>query len=142
MSSASMELEFDVPRQVFPYTSAPTANGHHVQFDTDVKVVQVPSTASQQQSRPKHKARRRARVPNLQLEDGETSAVSSTAKPPSPSKLKKMADKDRHSRTGRRGQPKKGECRAPSCPIKVVIVYYCVCAYVLCTCKRARGACD
>lgn len=103
-------MEVDIPQQVDTFKSSPSANGHHVQFDTEVKVVTVPSTSSaiQQQSRPKHKSRRRARVPNLQLDDDETSAMSSTAKPPSPSKLKKMADKDRHSRSGRRGQPKKG----------------------------------
>lgn len=103
-------MEVDIPQPVNGFTkSSPPKNGH-VQFDTEVKVVTVPTstTTSQQTSRPKHKSRRRARVPNLDLGEDETSIVSSTAKPPSPSKLKKMADKDRHSRTGRRGQPKKG----------------------------------
>ena len=52
--------------------------------------------------RPKHKARRRLRV--AVVETGEQTVT----KPISPSKLKKIAEKDRHSRTGRRGLPKKG----------------------------------
>ena len=54
--------------------------------------------------RPKHKARRRLRV--TVVENSEQTA----SKPISPSKLKKIAEKDRHSRTGRRGLPKKGAC--------------------------------
>lgn len=54
--------------------------------------------------RPKHKARRRLRV--TVVENSEQTAT----KPISPSKLKKIAEKDRHSRTGRRGLPKKGAC--------------------------------
>nr|CAA75614.1 MA3 [Suberites domuncula] len=105
---SSMEVE---PQQVNGFggsKNSPT-NGHHVQFDTTVKVVTMPATSTQPSSRPKHKARRRARVPaNLDIGEDETSSVSSTTKPPSPSKLKKMADKERRSRSGRRGQPKKG----------------------------------
>ncbi len=102
-------MEVDIPQPVSSYQSSPPNNGHHhVQFDTEVKVVQLPSSPqqAQQQQRPKHKSRRRARVPNLELVSDETAGPS--AKPLSPSKLKKMADKDRHSRTGRRGHPKKG----------------------------------
>ena len=55
--------------------------------------------------RPKHKARRRARQPK----PDETEAMEDSPKPLSPSKLKKISEKDRHSRTGVRGLPKKGK---------------------------------
>lgn len=67
--------------------------------------------------RPKHKSRRRARIPpkiNMPGDgvtaNGECSSplLQQVGKPLSPSKLKKLSDKDRHSRTGRRGMPKKG----------------------------------
>ncbi len=100
-------MEVDTPQPVNRYRSSSTSsNGHHVQFDTEVKVVKIP-LPQQQQQRPKHKSRRRARLPNLELVEDEFAR--SSVKPLSPSKLKKMAEKDRHSRTGRRGQPKKGE---------------------------------
>ena len=105
-------MEVDIPQQVNSYRNSPPTNNHHVHFDTEIKVVKLATSTAlqQQQPRPKqHKSRRRARVPDLDLGDDEMSGVTSTGKPPSPSKLKKMADKDRHSRTGRRGQPKKGE---------------------------------
>lgn len=108
-------MEVDIPQPVNSYRSSPPSNGHHVQFDTEVKVVKLPSPQTQQsqQQRPKHKSRRRARVPNLDLAVDE--AVGPSLKPLSPSKLKKMADKDRHSRTGRRGHPKKGEQSLNNC---------------------------
>ena len=40
--------------------------------------------------------------------DNVNGSSSAPKHPPSPSKLKKTAEKDRHSRTGRRGLPKKG----------------------------------
>ena len=54
--------------------------------------------------KPKHKARRRARHPSKseELENG------TNPKPLSPNKILKMAEKDRHSRSGVRGLPKKG----------------------------------
>lgn len=55
--------------------------------------------------RPKHKARRRARQPK----PDEAEAMEECPKPLSPSKLKKISEKDRHSRTGVRGLPKKGK---------------------------------
>lgn len=65
--------------------------------------------------RPKQKAARRARMPaalpplaDFAGASGEASPPSPRKLPQSPSKLKKMAEKDRHSRTGRRGLPKKG----------------------------------
>lgn len=107
-------MEVDIPQQVNGFENTkpkPAGNGlsHHVQFDTTANIKVVKMIPDQQQ-RPKHKSRRRARVPKLDIGEDETSTVSSTAKPPSPSKLKKMAEKERHSRTGHRGQPKKGEC--------------------------------
>lgn len=113
-------MEVDIPQQVNSYKYSPPTNGHHVHFDTEIKVVKLAATSTAPQQRPKHKSRRRARVPNLELEDDEMSGVSSTGKPPSPSKLKKMADKDRHSRSGRRGNPKKGE----GCWCKDTIVFW------------------
>lgn len=95
--------------------------GNHVQFNSiaevkTYKVVEQPGQQQQQQGqgpqaqRPKHKARRRARVPKLDLLQGDdpNALGGEVNKPLSPSKLKKMMDKDRHSRTGRRGLPKKG----------------------------------
>lgn len=107
------------PRTTFT-TNGDNPGGNHVQFNSiaEVKLIEqhqsVSASASQQQSqRPKHKARRRARIPKLNIADGgEDSTVNAlggeVGKPLSPSKLKKMMDKDRHSRTGRRGIPKKG----------------------------------
>ena len=106
---------------------SPTSNSTvHFNAVTEVKAFSVPSAlgsaaASGEAHRPKHKARRRARMPLKINVPGEGTANgevgSPTAafhfqqggKPLSPSKMKKMADKDRHSRTGRRGMPKKGE---------------------------------
>ena len=52
-------------------------------------------------------------------ESGEQTAT----KPISPSKLKKIAEKDRHSRTGRRGLPKKGGAGGKGTWGKLVEVY-------------------
>ena len=57
-------------------------------------------------AKPKHKARRRARHPS-KSEEFENEG---TAKPVSPNKVQKMMERDRHSRTGIRGLPKKGVC--------------------------------
>ena len=77
-----------------------------VRFDTTIgasaRVTVFPKTI---EVRPKHKARRRARQPKP--EDQAVDGAIPT-KPLSPSKLKKVAEKDRHSRTGVRGLPKKG----------------------------------
>ena len=56
-------------------------------------------------AKPKHKARRRARHPS-KSEDPENGVV---VKPLSPNKVQKMLERDRHSRSGLRGLPKKGE---------------------------------
>ena len=56
--------------------------------------------------KPKHKARRRARHPS---KSEELENDSSATKPLSPNKTQKMAERDRHSRTGVRGLPKKGD---------------------------------
>jgi hypothetical protein len=117
-------MEVDIPQvngfSIQPrttFTESDNPGGNHVQFNSiaEVKVIeqrQSVSAAPQQSQRPKHKARRRARVPKLNIADGEDAATNALsgeiAKPLSPSKLKKMMDKDRHSRTGRRGIPKKG----------------------------------
>lgn len=59
------------------------------------------------EAKPKHKGRRRARHPSKSDDvDG------ATPKPISPTKLQKMTEKDRHSRTGVRGLPKKGNTHA------------------------------
>ena len=113
-------MEVDIPQvNGFSIQPPPTfadgdnAGGNHVQFNSfaEVKVIEHQAAAPQPQ-RPKHKARRRARIPNkLNISDGNDSNTldGEVAKPLSPSKLKKMMDKDRHSRTGRRGIPKKGK---------------------------------
>lgn len=115
-------MEVDIPQvngfSIQPRTTFMEGNnpgGNHVQFNSiaEVKVIESVSAAPQQLQRPKHKARRRARVPKLNIADGEDSSTNALSgevtKPLSPSKLKKMMDKDRHSRTGRRGIPKKGK---------------------------------
>lgn len=113
-------MEVDIPphtEHVNGFNKPSTTNEHNVQFDTEVKVVHISPTGSQQQqNRPKHKARRRARVPNLELENVEMLV----AKPPSPSPSK--LKKDRHSRTGRRGEPKKGEGVCVGCDSLFVVV--------------------
>lgn len=118
-------MEVDIPQvngfSIQPrtaFTEGDNPGGNHVQFNSiaEVKVIeqhQSVSAAPQHSQRPKHKARRRARVPKLNIADGEDSSTNAlggeVTKPLSPSKLKKMMDKDRHSRTGRRGIPKKGK---------------------------------
>ena len=118
-------MEVDIPQvngfPVQPTFTAADAGGNHVQFNSvaEVKTYKVISHQEQQPQqqeaaqapRPKHKARRRARVPKLDILQGEDAAINGKdmSKPLSPSKLKKMMDKDRHSRTGRRGLPKKGK---------------------------------
>lgn len=113
-------MEVDIP-QVIQYS---TSNGNAtlstspvaatVQFNaiTEVKTFARSATAEDQQ-RPKHKARRRARPPkidtNVNIANGALGSPTLATKPLSPSKLKKLAEKNRHSRTGRRGMPKKGE---------------------------------
>ena len=57
------------------------------------------------ESRPKHKAKRRVR---LSSKSEDPVPASDPASPLSPTKLLKNQVKDRHSRTGRRGEPKKG----------------------------------
>lgn len=102
-------MEIDIPQQLngFGKEAAGPTNGFtrgHVEFNgvTEVKTYKVV------EQRPKHKARRRARVPKLDLCEDDATLQSANPKPVSPSKLKKMAEKDRHSRTGYRGLPKKG----------------------------------
>ena len=90
--------------------------------------------------RPKHKARRRARYPKaLQLVDGSGKAEEEgpglNSHPPL-SPFKRVMEKDRHSRTGVRGLPKKGEhylcvyvcVREREC----VCIYLCVCINFVC----------
>lgn len=92
-------MEIDIPTQVNGLMGTETVHSprqkvHFVNAD-EIKTYRAI------EQRPKHKARRRARVPKL--ENGEPAP-----KPISPAKLKKTAEKDRHSRTGFRGLPKKG----------------------------------
>ncbi len=121
-------MEVDIPVAEFnsrnnnsaAHTS-PTNTTVHFNAVTEVKAYAVPSshgqpTAGPESQRPKHKSRRRARIPpriNMSEDGGVTNGEASPTfnlhqggKPLSPSKMKK--EKDRHSRTGRRGMPKKG----------------------------------
>lgn len=59
------------------------------------------------ESRPKHKAKRRVR---LSSKSEDPAPGPDPGSPLSPTKLLKNQAKDRHSRTGRRGEPKKGAC--------------------------------
>lgn len=104
-------MEIDLPQPVNGFAKQATepTNGFsraHVEFNgvTEVKTYKVID------SRPKHKARHRARVPKLEMNQDVDPTDSALPKPLSPSKLKKLAEKDRHSRTGYRGLPKKGLC--------------------------------
>ncbi len=119
-------MEVDIPQPVnsFMYNESSRTSPTTVQFNafTKVKTYQPASTMTSGggdvQQQPKHKSRRRARLPKIDTSNGkgEGNLGSPTGgKPLSPSKLKKMAEKDRHSRTGRRGNPKKG--------INVLILY-------------------
>lgn len=118
-------MEVDIP-QIIPNSFAyGTSNGDAatspvaatVQFNavTEVKTFAKPATTiAEDQQRPKHKARRRARPPKIDtsgdVSNGALGSPTQGTKPLSPSKLKKLTEKNRHSRTGRRGMPKKGEC--------------------------------
>lgn len=137
-------MEVDVP-QIIPNNFAfGTSNGDApstspvaaVQFNavTEVKTFAKPATTiAEDQHLPKHKARRRARPPKIDtsanISNGALGSPTLGAKPPSPSKLKKMAEKNRHSRTGRRGMPKKGGFR-----------WYCLCS-VFVQCVRLNSYC-
>lgn len=92
-------MEIDMPPQVNGLLNGATSTQARVHFSDENDVKTIDKTID---LRPKHKARRRARVPKS--EDAEQTPT----KPISPAKLKKIAEKDRHSRTGRRGLPKKG----------------------------------
>lgn len=134
-------MEVDLP-QIIPKNfafgttngDAPSTSpvGATVQFNafTEVKTFAKPATTiAEDQHHPKHKARRRARPPKIDMIDTNGSisngeSPTQVAKPLSPSKLKKLAEKDRHSRSGRRGMPKKGEFR-----------FICVYVYVFGMCE-------
>lgn len=118
-------MEVDLPQIITNSFAYGTSNGDAastspvaatVQFNaiTEVKTFAKPATTiAEDQQRPKHKARRRARPPKIDTSgstsNGSLGSPTQGTKPLSPSKLKKLAEKDRHSRTGRRGMPKKGE---------------------------------
>lgn len=116
-------MEVDVPQHHVNSFAFGASNGDAnstspvaatVQFNAITEVKTFPKSSpvaiEDQPQRPKHKARRRARLPKIDTSGAAANGAlaSPTAKPPSPSKLKKLAEKDRHSRTGRRGMPKKG----------------------------------
>lgn len=71
----------------------------------EVKIVSAKPYKTPADAKPKHKARRRARHPSKSddMENG-----TDAPKPLSPNKVQKMAERDRHSRSGVRGLPKKG----------------------------------
>lgn len=111
-------MEVDFPQIIPNNFSFGTSNGATspvaatVQFNaiTEVKTFAKPATTIAEDQRPKHKSRRRARPPKINTNGEATNGgLASPTKPLSPSKLKKLAEKDRHSRSGRRGNPKKGE---------------------------------
>lgn len=83
----------------------------HFGSNTTHMAAEISIFSNSAEAKPKHKARRRARHPSKSDEmDG------ATPKPISPTKLQKMTEKDRHSRTGVRGLPKKGKIvHSPSC---------------------------
>ena len=158
-------MEVDIPQlngfpvqPTFVAGDNPTA-GSHVQFNSiaEVKTYKVVGNQEQQQAmlqqqpghhqaqRPKHKARRRARVPKLDLlQDDDPNAMGAdVSKPLSPSKLKKMMDKDRHSRTGRRGLPKKGKRALQNCLYVYNLTFFGVFIYTALpvhpvTCKKKK----
>ena len=129
-------MEVDIPQPVNNFVTYNSTNGSGairspvnatVQFNSITEVKTVPRVPVEEQ-RPKHKARRRARLPKIDTSGGDVSngAINSPSqqKPLSPSKLKKLSEKDRHSRTGRRGMPKKGELHVyNSCS--------CICVYMV-----------
>ena len=94
-------MEVDIP-QVNGFSELPSSSPKRVQFNNEVTV------HKSVEIRPKHKARRRAKLPKIDV-DGEQSPPQ-LQKPLSPARLKKISEKDRHSRTGLRGLPKKGRC--------------------------------
>ena len=121
-------------QQPTSFSVGENSTGNHVQFNSIAQVKTYKVVEPQQQNqfvqaqRPKHKARRRARVPKLELVTGggedAIGKAGDVGKPASPSKLKKMMEKDRHSRSGRRGLPKKGERKMAYAIVHV----YCVCS--------------
>lgn len=88
--------------------------GENIDIPVDVAVKQQTDTQS------KNKARRRARTSSSGSKDEDEEAI---ARPIAPSKLRKLAEKDRHvSRSGKgRGKPKKGQLM---CNLKKVIVNF------------------
>ena len=100
-------MEIETQDSVFtPQLNKPTNKtvhfGENIDIPVDVAVKQ------QTDSQSKNKARRRARTSSSGSKDEDEDA---TAKPVAPSKLRKLAEKDRHvSRSGKgRGKPKKGQ---------------------------------
>lgn len=78
---------------------------HFGSNSTHMAAAEIAIFSNSAEAKPKHKARRRARHPSKsdEMDDG------GAPKPISPTKLQKMTEKDRHSRTGVRGLPKKGK---------------------------------
>ena len=80
------------------------------------------------ESRPKHKAKRRVRLAS-KSEDPAPDPGPGPASPLSPTKLLKNQVKDRHSRTGRRGEPKKGACEEhtgrPGMSVNCIHIFAC-----------------
>lgn len=99
-------MEIETQDNVFtPQINKPNKTvhfGENIDIPVDVAVKQQTDTQS------KNKARRRARTSSSGSKDEDEEA---TARPIAPSKLRKLAEKDRHvSRSGKgRGKPKKGQ---------------------------------
>lgn len=103
-------MEVDVPQMNGFSHNQPRIAKKTVHFGsttTHTAAAEVAIFSNSAEAKPKHKARRRARHPSKSDDvDG------ATPKPISPTKLQKMTEKDRHSRTGVRGLPKKGNIGA------------------------------
>ena len=76
----------------------------------NITIVSNTTYKTNSDAKPKHKARRRARHPS-KSEDPENGIA--LTKPISPNKTQKILERDRHSRSGVRGLPKKGNVYIP-----------------------------
>ena len=112
--STMSSMEVDVPQlNGFAYNPSKVAK-KSVHFGsppapanatTAAAEITIVTKKTESSAKPKHKARRRARHPS-KSEDVENGG--GVPKPISPNKVHKMAERNRHSRSGMRGLPKKG----------------------------------
>ena len=95
-----------VAKKAVHFGSSPTASSTSTAA-AQVTVVSNSAYKTSSDAKPKHKARRRARHPS-KSEDLENDDTGALTKPISSNKAQKIAERDRHSRSGVRGLPKKG----------------------------------